>query len=48
MTLRYRLAPDVETECVPGHDNGKGDRRRAGTKEMPFVYVSLDQQFDDR
>jgi hypothetical protein len=31
------------------YDNeaGKGDHRHVGTKEMPYVFVSVDQLLDD-
>lgn len=47
--LKYRLAYVVESECVLRYDNeaGKGDHRHVGTKEMPYVFVSVDQLLDD-
>jgi hypothetical protein len=48
-SLKYRLAYIVESECVLRYDNeaGKGDHRHVGTKEMPYVFVSIDQLLDD-
>ena len=39
----------VASECVLRYDNeaGKGDHRHGGTEEMPYVFVSVDQLFDD-
>jgi hypothetical protein len=39
----------VEGECVLRYDNdaGKGDHRHLGTREMPYVFVSVDQLLDD-
>ena len=46
---KYRLAYVVASECVLRYDNeaGKGDHRHVGTKEMPYVFVSVDQLLDD-
>jgi hypothetical protein len=48
-SLKYRLAYVVENECVLRYDNeaGKGDHRHAGAKQMPYVFVSVDQLLDD-
>jgi len=48
-SLKYRLAYVVDSECVLRYDNeaGKGDHRHVGTKEMPYVFVSIDQLLDD-
>lgn len=48
-SLEYRLADVVASECVLRYDNeaGKGDHRHVGTKEMPYVFVSVDQLLDD-
>ena len=48
-SLKYRLAYVVDSECVLRYDNeaGKGDHRHVGAKEMPYVFVSIDQQLDD-
>lgn len=48
-SLKYRLAYVVGGECMLRYDNeaGKGDHRHAGTKEMPYVFVSVDQLLDD-
>lgn len=48
-SLKYRLAYVVESECVLRYDNeaGKGDHRHMGTKQMPYVFVSIDQLLDD-
>jgi hypothetical protein len=47
--FRYRLALVVDGACVLRYDNeaGKGDHRHVGTKEMPYVFVSVDQLLDD-
>jgi len=47
--LKYRLAYVVESECVLRYDNeaGKGDHRHVGTRQMPYVFVSVDQLLDD-
>jgi hypothetical protein len=47
--LKYRLAYVVGGECVLRYDNeaGKGDHRHAGSKETPYVFVSVDQLLDD-
>jgi Family of unknown function (DUF6516) len=48
-SLKYRLAYVVESECVLRYDNeaGKGDHRHMGTKQTPYVFVSIDQLLDD-
>ena len=48
-SLKYRLAYVVASECVLRYDNeaGKGDHKHVGTKEMPYVFVSVDQLLDD-
>ena len=48
-SLKYRLAYVVDNECVLRYDNeaGKGDHRHVGTKQMPYVFVSVDQLLDD-
>ena len=48
-SFKYRLAYVVASECVVRYDNeaGKGDHRHVGTKEMPYVFVSVDQLLDD-
>jgi hypothetical protein len=48
-SLKYRLAYVVESECVLRYDNeaGKGDHRHVGTRQMPYVFVSVDQLLDD-
>lgn len=48
-SLKYRLAYVVESECVLRYDNeaGKGDHRHVGTKQMPYVFFSIDQLLDD-
>jgi hypothetical protein len=48
-SLKYRLAYVVDGECVLRYDNeaGKGDHRHMATKEMPYVFVSVDQLLDD-
>ena len=48
-SLKYRLAYVVESECVLRYDNeaGKGDHRHVGTKQMPYVFVSVGQLLDD-
>ena len=48
-SLKYRLAYVVAGGCVLRYDNedGKGDHRHIGTKEMPYVFVSVDQLLDD-
>ena len=47
--FKYRLAYVVGEACVVRYDNeaGKGDHRHVGTKEMPYVFVSVDQLLDD-
>lgn len=48
-SLKYRLAYVVDSRCVLRYDNeaGKGDHRHAGTRQMPYVFVSVDQLLDD-
>jgi hypothetical protein len=48
-SLKYRLAYVVGSECVLLYDNeaGKGDHRHVGTRQMPYVFVSVDQLLDD-
>ena len=48
-SLKYRLAYVVAGECVLRYDNeaGKGDHRHVGTKEMPYLFVSVEQLVDD-
>lgn len=48
-SLKYRLAYVVESECVLRYDNeaGKGDHRHVGKRQMPYVFVSVDQLLDD-
>jgi Family of unknown function (DUF6516) len=48
-SFKYRLAYVVASECVLRYDNeaGKGDHRHVGTKEMPYVFHSVDQLLDD-
>jgi hypothetical protein len=48
-SLKYRLAYVVRSECVLRYDNeaGKGDHRHVGTRQMPYVFVSVDQLLDD-
>ena len=48
-SLKYRLAYVVDNECVLRYDNeaGKGDHRHVGTKEMRYVFVSVDRLLDD-
>jgi Family of unknown function (DUF6516) len=48
-SFKYRLAYVVDGECVLRYDNeaGKGDHRHMGTKQMPYVFVSVDQLLDD-
>ena len=48
-SLKYRLAYVVDSECVLRYDNeaGKGDHRHVGTKEMRYVFVSVDRLLDD-
>ena len=48
-SLKYRLAYVVACECVLRYDNeaGKGDHNHVGTKEMLYVFVSIDQMLDD-
>ena len=48
-SLKYRLAYVVESECVLRYDNeaGKGDHRHVGERQMPYVFVSVDQLLDD-
>lgn len=47
--LKYRLAYVVDGECVLRYDNeaGKGDHRHVGAREMPYVFVSVDQPIQD-
>ena len=47
--LKYRLYLGRGGECLVRYDNeaGKGDHRHMGTKEMPYVFVSIDQLLDD-
>jgi hypothetical protein len=48
-SFKYRLAYVVDGDCVLRLDNeaGKGDHRHLGSKEMPYVFVSVDQLLDD-
>jgi Family of unknown function (DUF6516) len=48
-SLKYRLAYVVDNECVLRYDNeaGKGDHRHVGTKEMSYLFVSVDHLIDD-
>jgi Family of unknown function (DUF6516) len=48
-SFKYRLAYVVESECVLRYDNeaGKGDHRHVGTREMPYVFISVDRLLDD-
>ena len=48
-SLKYRLAYVVAGKCVLRYDNeaGKGDHRHVGTKEMPYLFESVDQLLDD-
>ena len=48
-SLKYRLAYVVDGECVLRYDNeaGKGDHRHIGSKETPYVFVSVDRLLDD-
>ena len=48
-SLKYWFAYVVNSECVLRYDNeaGKGDHRHAGTEEMPYVFVSVDQLLED-
>lgn len=47
--FKYRLAYVVEGACVLRYDNeaGKGDHRHVGTRQRPYVFVSVDQLLDD-
>ena len=47
--LKYRLAYIVDGECVLRYDNevGKGDHLHVGSKERPYVFVSVDQLLED-
>ena len=48
-SLKYRLAYVVKSECVLRYDNeaGKGDHWHVGSRQMPYVFVSVDQLLDD-
>lgn len=48
-SLKYRLAYVVDSRCVLRYDNeaGKGDHRHVGTRQMPYVFVSIDRLLDD-
>lgn len=48
-SFKCRLAHVVASECVLRYDNeaGKGDHRHVGPKEMPYVFVSVDQLLND-
>jgi len=48
-SFKYRLAYVVDSECVLRYDNeaGKGDHRHVGTRETPYLFVSVDQLLDD-
>ena len=48
-SLKYRLAYVVEGECVLRRDrhDDRHHNRHVGTKEMPYVFVSIDQLLHD-
>ncbi len=48
-SFKYRFAYVVGGGCVLRYDNeaGKGDHRHVGTRQMPYVFVSVDQLLDD-
>ena len=43
--FKYRLAFVVDQVCVLRFDNetGKGDHKHIGTREAPYMFVSLEQ-----
>ena len=48
-SFKYRLAYVINEVCVLRYDNeaGKGDHRHVGTRQMPYVFVSIDRLLDD-
>jgi len=47
--FKYRLALVVDGRCVLRYDNesGKGDHRRIGKKEFPYVFTTAQRLLDD-